>query len=177
LALANPGVKPYVEQMDIPPPNPDRFSRNPSKQLTGNKVAPEKRAKVVEMIEAGESMKQIVREVGVAKDTAIAIRRAEEDKRGGLDLNTWKKNTAATLSEVVSKGANRLLSEVDNIPAGQLPLALAILTDKVMALQDAPAVVVEHRLRVSHEDINRMLKGEAEVIDITPVDKPPQIGA
>lgn len=164
--------------MDIPPPNPDRLSRNPSKQLTGNKVAPEKRAKVVEMIEAGESMKQIVREVGVAKDTAIAIRRAEEDKRGGVDLNTWKKNTANTLSQVVNRGAQRLLDgEIENIPAGQLPLALAILTDKVLALQDAPAVVVEHRLRISHEDINKMLKGEADIIDITPQDNPPRIGA
>jgi hypothetical protein len=35
-----------------------------------------------------------------------------------------------------------------------------------MALQDAPAVVVEHRLKVSHDDINQMLKGE--IIDLPP---------
>lgn len=119
------------------------------------------------MIDAGETMAEISRELGMGKDTAIAIRRQEEDKRGGLDINTWKKKTAATLSEVVNRGAQRLLDgEIENIPAGQLPLALAILTDKVLALQDAPAVIVEHRLRVSHEDINKMLLGQTEVIDI-----------
>jgi len=42
------------------------------------------------------------------------------------------------------------------------------MTDKVLALQDAPTTVVEHRLRISHEDINKILRGEKtpEVIDI-----------
>lgn len=40
------------------------------------------------------------------------------------------------------------------------------MTDKVLALQDAPTVVVEHRLRVSHEDINAMIKGD--IIDLPP---------
>jgi hypothetical protein len=38
------------------------------------------------------------------------------------------------------------------------------MTNKVMSLQDAPMVVVEHRLRVSHNDINAMIKGE--IIDL-----------
>jgi hypothetical protein len=89
-----------------------------------------------------------------------------------FSLGTWKKQTAMTLSQIVSKGGQRLLSEIDNIPAGQLPLAIAIMTDKVMALQDAPVVVVEHRLRVSHNDINAFLTGE--VIDLQPT-QPTQI--
>lgn len=164
--------------MDIPPPSPDRLPRNPSKKHFNLKqLDPEKRTKALEMIEAGESMAEISRELSIGKDTAIAIRRQEEDKKGGLDINTWKKKTAATLSEVVNRGAQRLLDgEIENIPAGQLPLALAILTDKVLALQDAPAVIVEHRLRISHDDINKMLRGESEVIDI-PSENNPQIGA
>jgi hypothetical protein len=47
------------------------------------------------------------------------------------------------------------------------------MTNKVMSLQDAPTVVVEHRLRVSHEDINKMLKGEKEPITID-VTEPPK---
>jgi hypothetical protein len=66
----------------------------------------------------------------------------------------------------VTRGSTRLLDEIENIPAGQLPLAIAIMVDKVQALQDAPTVIVEHRLRVSHEDINSMLKGD--IIDVTP---------
>lgn len=164
--------------MDIPEPSPDRLPTNPSKKhFNMKKLDPKKREKAIEMIDAGETMTQISRELSIGKDTAIAIRRQEEDKRGGLDINSWKKRTAATLSEVVNRGAQRLLDgEIENIPAGQLPLALAILTDKVLALQDAPAVIVEHRLRVSHEDINKMLKGQTEVIDI-PTNQPPQIGA
>lgn len=73
------------------------------------------------------------------------------------------------MAAIVAKGSTRLLAEIENIPPGQLPLALAIMTDKVLALQDAPAVVVEHRLRVSHDDINKMIRGE--VIDV-PASKP-----
>jgi hypothetical protein len=43
------------------------------------------------------------------------------------------------------------------------------MVDKVAALQDAPTVIVEHRLRVSHEDINSMLKGD--IIDIKPLEQ------
>lgn len=163
--------------MEIPDSSPDRLPTNPSKKHFNLKnLDPKKREKALEMIEAGETMAEISRELSIGKDTAIAIRRQEEDKRGGLDINTWKKKTAATLSEVVNRGAQRLLDgEIENIPAGQLPLALAILTDKVLALQDAPAVIVEHRLRVSHEDINKMLRGQTEVIDI-PTNEPPKIG-
>ena len=41
------------------------------------------------------------------------------------------------------------------------------LDPRVMALQDAPTVVVEHRLKVTHQDINKMLKGD--IIDIVPI--------
>jgi hypothetical protein len=75
------------------------------------------------------------------------------------------------MSQIVSRGSTRLLEEIENIPAGQLPLAIAIMTDKVLALQDAPTVVVEHRLRVSHEDINAMIKGD--VIDLPPAKDSP----
>jgi hypothetical protein len=76
------------------------------------------------------------------------------------------------MAAIVAKGSTRLLAEIENIPPGQLPLALAIMTDKVLALQDAPAVIVEHRLRVSHEDINKMLKGD--IIDLPP-DNPKEV--
>ena len=75
------------------------------------------------------------------------------------------------MSQIVSRGSTRLLEEIENIPAGQLPLAIAIMTDKVLALQDAPTVIVEHRLRVSHDDINAMLKGD--IIDLPPAKESP----
>lgn len=143
----------------------ERLSTNPSQKTTGKKLPKEKQVKIKQMLEDGCGANEIVRETGVNKPTILAVRNDLDDSKG-FELGTWKKNTANTLSQIVTKGSTRLLSEIDNINPAQLPLALAILTDKIMALQDAPAVIVEHRLRVSHDDINAMLKGE--VIDVTP---------
>lgn len=120
---------------------------------------------MIDMLKDGAGTQHIAEEVGVSKPSVISIKKDVEDNKG-FELGTWKKNTSALLSQIVSRGSERLLEEIQNIPAGQLPLAIAIMTDKVLSLQEAPTVVVEHRLRVSHEDINKMLK--SDVIDVTP---------
>lgn len=144
---------------------PERLPTNPSTRSTGEGLTDDQRQRVLALLKDGVSVNEIVDQTGHSKHTILAIRRAQEDA-SGLNLMNWKKATAATMAAIVAKGSTRLLEEIENIPAGQLPLALAIMTDKVLALQDAPTVVVEHRLRVSHEDINKMLKGEADVIDL-----------
>jgi len=145
----------------------ERLSTNPSINCTGKNVPAEKRKKVVELLQDGTGTRAINAETGVSRPAIIAIRKDEEDA-GKFELGTWKKQTASLLSQIVSKGSTRLLTEIENIPAGQLPLAIAIMTDKVMQLQDAPTTIVEHRLRVSHEDINAMLSGRKapDAIDI-----------
>jgi len=143
----------------------ERLSTNPSQQTNGKKLPKEKQIKIKEMLLDGCGTNEINRQTGVCKPTIIAVRNELEDSKG-FELSTWKKNTANLLSQIVTRGSTRLMSEIENIPAGQLPLAIAIMTDKVMSLQDAPVIVVEHRLRVSHNDINSMLNGD--VIDITP---------
>jgi hypothetical protein len=62
----------------------------------------------------------------------------------------------------------RLINEIPNLSPNQLPLAIAIITDKALALNDQPTTITEQRLRISHEDLDKMLKGE--IIDITPED-------
>ena len=146
----------------------ERLSTNPSIQVTGKKVAKEKRDKVIELLKDGQGTSAVVEATGVSKSSVIAIRKDTEDNKG-FELGTWKKQTANLLSQIVTKGSTRLLDAIDDIPAGQLPLAIAIMVDKVAALQDAPTVIVEHRLRVSHEDINSMLKGD--IVDIKPIDQ------
>lgn len=146
----------------------ERLSTNPSERTTGKNMDKAKKAKVVELLKDGTGTNAVVAETGVTKHAVLAIRKGIEDGQG-LQLSTWKKETALTLSQVVSRGSSRLLEEIENIPAGQLALTLAILTDKVLALQDAPTVIVEHRLKVSHEDINAMIRGE--VIDIKPLEQ------
>jgi hypothetical protein len=146
--------------------SPERLSTNPSLNVTGKNIVKEKRDAVINMLKDGQGAEAVSEATGVSKPAVLAIRKDAEDSKG-FELGTWKKQTASLLSKIATKGSQRLLEEIENIPAGQLPLAIAIMTDKVMALQDAPVVVVEHRLRVSHNDINSLLTGE--IIDI-PVD-------
>lgn len=146
---------------------PERISTNPSIGCNGRNIPKDKRDKVIELLQDGTGTRAINAETGVSRPAIIAIKKDEEDA-GKFNMGTWKKQTATLLSQIVTRGSTRLLDEIENIPAGQLPLAIAIMVDKVQALQDAPTVIVEHRLRVTHDDINAMLKGE--VIDIPTVE-------
>jgi hypothetical protein len=152
--------------------DPERLSTNPSKgRRVASKLAKDKKTKIKELLQNGTALRAIEKETGIPRTTIRGVRNEMEDNKE-FNLGTWKKQTAMTLSQIVSKGGERLLSEIDNISPASLPLAIAIMTDKVMALQDAPVVVVEHRLRVSHNDINAFLTGE--VIDLPPT-QPAQI--
>jgi hypothetical protein len=76
---------------------------------------------------------------------------------------------AKILKSAGLKGASRLNNEIENIHPNFLPTALGIIIDKIGLLQDQPTAVVEHRIqRVSQDDINLMLRGQKQIIDITP---------
>jgi hypothetical protein len=137
---------------------------NTSGGITGDGIPEEKRKRVLELYAEGKTNEQVAMLAGVSKPVCIAIKKKAGS--GGLDVVEWKRQVSAMFAGIVQKGAERLMVDIDNIPAGQLPLAIAILTDKILALQDAPQTIVEHRLKISHDDINKMLKGE--VIDISP---------
>lgn len=100
---------------------------------------------------------------GVSEHTAIELRRIDSEEQG-VDLAHWKRSTAATLSQFVARGGNRLMEEVDKIPLATLPVAVAIAVDKILALHDQPQVVTEHRLRVRHEDINDLILNAKSVV-------------
>jgi hypothetical protein len=145
------------------------LSTNPTGEVSGKGIDPERRKRVVELLMQGLTNEQVAEQSGVSKPVVIAIKKQEAVN--GFSINEWKRGISTALASIVSKGADRLSVEIEKIPAGQLPLAIAILTDKILALQDAPTTIVEHRLRVSHEDINKMIKGE--IIDLNNrVDKP-----
>lgn len=137
---------------------------NTSGDINGNGVPQDKKDLIIRLYAEGKTNAEVSALSGVSKPVCIAIKKAAGT--GGLDVVEWKRKVSAMFAGIVNKGAERLMVDIDNIPAGQLPLALAILTDKILALQDAPQTIIEHRLRVSHEDINKMLKGE--VIEIAP---------
>jgi hypothetical protein len=78
---------------------------------------------------------------------------------------SWKKSTAATLSHFVSKGSERLVKEIDDMPLASLPIAIAVAIDKIQALHDQPQTVVEHRLRIDQSSVNELLRSEGMILE------------
>lgn len=128
---------------------------------TGSKIAPEKRAEIEKRLKEGEGLVSVAKAVGSSEHTVTAIR---NDMGGTLELNVWKKAHRNNLMQAAAKMGQRLVNEVDNIAPSQLPLAIAIITDKAMSLNDQPTNVTEHRLRISHDSLNELLNGQ--VIDL-----------
>jgi len=140
----------------------ERIRTDIGSRHTGDRVPEEKKTDIVDRLKAGEGIRHIAKETKSSEHTVTAIRNSMET----TPLNNWKRNVAGNLMEFVSKGAERLNNEVDKIPIGSLPLAIAIAQDKALTLMDQPTHVTEHRLSISHDDIGKMLKGD--VIDIEP---------
>lgn len=124
------------------------------------------------MLQDGKTCEETARTISVRKSTIVAIRQ-ELEGEGKLEMNAWKKEIAGSLGDFVQKGAERLRNEVDNIPLGQLTMAVAIAIDKVRDLSDAPTVRVETRLQVTQDELNKMFSlDKAKALDI-PVDEQP----
>ena len=132
------------------------------KSTTLEKLSPDKKKEIVWMTEQGHTQKEIEEKVEVSSHTVVAVR--EDIGSESLDLKSYKAKTSELFKSIIMKGARRLDCEIDKLPISQMPLALAILIDKVQTLNDQPVVVTEHRLRIRHEDINKMISGE--IIDI-----------
>lgn len=143
--------------------------KNDQKSTTLEKLSKEKKDQIIWLTEQGHTQKDIEKEVGVSSHTVVAVRQDMGDSN--IDLGTYKKKTSELFKSIILKGANRLDAEIDKLPITQMPLALAILIDKVQTLNDQPVVVTEHRLKIKHEDINKMLSGD--VIDIPSQEKIP----
>ena len=47
-----------------------------------------------------------------------------------------------------------------------MPISLAVLIDKINVLSDQPTAVTEHRMRITHEELNNM------ILDVTPEKNP-----
>lgn len=141
--------------------NPERVKTD-NKSTTLEKLDPKKKEQIVWLTEQGHTQKEIEEKVEVSSHTVVAVRNEMGDK--DIDLGTYKRKTSELFKSIILKGAHRLDSEIDKLPITQMPLALAILIDKVQTLNDQPVVVTEHRLRVKHEDINKLIAGD--VIDL-----------
>lgn len=120
----------------------------------------------------GMSCEETAKIVSVRKSTIVSVRQQMEGD-GKLELGSWKREVAGLLGDFVSKGAARLSENVESIPIGQLPMAIAIAIDKVRDLADAPTIRIETRLKITQDELNRAFDIDTDatpskVIDATP---------
>lgn len=127
---------------------------------TGERLPEPLREKIKQMITEGHTQREIQEATGVSAHTVVGIRKSMP----ALDDKAWRKNVVNTLRNVVGKGASRLNEEIDNIPITAMPISLGILIDKINLLNDQPTAVVEHRMRITHDEINNIIL-DANVID------------
>lgn len=139
--------------------------RNNQNYSNGKEIDKERRDKCTELLNQGVTRDEIRQITGLSEHSISAIK---ADLQGLTDKD-WKTNMARILKNAGMKGASRLNIEIENIHPNFLPTALGIIIDKIGILQDQPTAVVEHRIqRVSQDDINLMLRGQKQIIDITP---------
>jgi len=136
------------------------ISNDQTQNHTGERLPEALREQIKQLISEGHSQRDIQEKTGVSAHTVVGIRKSMPT----LDEKGWKKNVVNKLRSVVSKGADRLNEEIDNIPITAMPISLGILIDKINVLNDQPTAVIEHRMRITHDDINNIIL-EADVID------------
>ncbi len=140
------------------------ISNDQTQNHTGERLPEELQNKIKQMIADGASQRKIQAETGVSAHTVVGIRKSMP----ALDEKGWKKEVVEKLRNVVSRGASRLSDEIDDIPITAMPVSLGILIDKINVLNDQPTAVVEHRMRITHDEINNILLN-AEIISDTPL--------
>jgi hypothetical protein len=151
-------------------PKPEKIRTDIKSRHTGKKLNSKKRKDIEDSLKSGKGIVATAKEVGSSEHTVTAVR--NDLSAGGLELNPWKKAHRNNLMQAAAKMGERLVQEVENIPVGSLPLAIAIITDKAMSLSDQPTTITEHRLKISHDSLDAMLRGD--VIDITPEKQNPE---
>ena len=140
------------------------ISNDQTQNHTGERLPEELRNKIKQMLADGASQRNIQAETGVSAHTVVGIRKSMP----ALDEKGWKKEVVEKLRNVVSRGASRLSDEIDDIPITAMPVSLGILIDKINVLNDQPTAVVEHRMRITHDEINNILQ-DIEIISETPL--------
>jgi len=153
--------------------------RNNQNWSNGKQIDAERRKQCEELLTKGVSRDEIRELTGLSEHSISAIKKDMQ----GLSDKDWKTNMANIMKTAALKGANRLNNEIENIHPNFIPTALGIIIDKIAILQDQPTAVVEHRIqKISQDDINKMLKGQSDIIDIDTstsseaVDTPPDGG-
>ena len=151
-------------------PQYERLDDTPKE--AGRTLPPATKKRIESLLKQGTPPAETARLVAVDREIVSGIRNNLADS-GQLDMLAFKRRTAARLASFIDKGLNRLDSEVDSIPIGQLMLSTAIALDKLDKVTDAaPTVNVKAELKISADDINKLLNINNTIIDVTPTEKP-----
>jgi hypothetical protein len=126
--------------------------------------------KAEKLLQNGVPPSEVAALTGMDRHVVSDIRKNLQDE-GKLDILEFKRRTAARLASFIGKAVERLDSEVENIPIAQLMLPTAIAIDKLNGLSEAtPTVNIKAELRISADDINKMLS--PTIIDVTSLPDP-----
>lgn len=117
----------------------------------------------------GRTCEDTAKLVSVRKQTVVSVRQQLESE-GKLEMGSWKREVSNLLGDFVQKASARLANNVDQIPIGQLPMAIAISIDKVRDLSDAPTVRVETRLKISQDDLNKIFSLDNDATSVINID-------
>ena len=153
--------------MDLEP----KHERLAGKAGDAGKMAPKPAKKKAEkLLQNGVPPAEVAALTGMDRHVVSDIRKNLQDE-GKLDILEFKRRTAARLASFIGKAVERLDSEVENIPIAQLMLPTAIAIDKLNGLSEAtPTVNIKAELRISADDINKMLS--PTIIDVTSLPDP-----
>lgn len=133
----------------------------------GQKLPPATKRRIENLLKQGTPPAETAKLVAADPDTVREMRNNLADS-GQLDMLAFKRRTAARLASFIDKSLQRLDNEVDDIPIGQLMLPTAIAIDKMEKLVDpTPTVQVKAELKISADDINKLLGFGGPIIDIS----------
>lgn len=153
--------------MDLEPKH-ERLAGKPGD--AGVKAPKPAKKKAEKLLQNGVPPSEVAALTGMDKGVISDIRKNLEDE-GKLDILAFKRRTAARLASFIGKAVERLDSEVENIPISQLMLPTAIAIDKLNNLSEAtPTVNIKAELRISADDINKMLS--PTIIDVNDLPAP-----
>lgn len=148
--------EPKYERLDSTPAN------------AGAKLPPATKKRIETLLKQGTPPAETAKLVATDPNMVREIKNNLADA-GQLDLLAFKRRTAARLASFIDKSLARLDNEVDDIPVSQLMLPTAIAIDKMEKLVDpTPTVQVKAELRISADDINKLLGFGGPIIDVNP---------
>ena len=138
----------------------ERLNTNPSSNHNASRVSDERRQQVEQLLRDGTPVAEVAKQAKMSPNNVTAIKKAMPESTGLQD--EFKATTVRNLKAFVQRASQKLVDELDNLHVSQVPIAMGIAIDKIQTLQDQPQAVVEHRLSISHDALDKLLKSRGE---------------